>query len=178
MNNKRLNEIRAYYDAIFELDHLDMFSATDKLKRMFFQRYAKELIDNVDSLKKELENVTCKSDKKMENIMGLIAEIRDKYLDIEIINMRFGYDITSEAVSCPISSLLYIRAYIELLQERVQNLEKANKSNYWRAHNFEKQNKRYREAIEDIKNTWKVTDTHQEYMDAVHDIIDDLEGEK
>lgn len=44
--------------------------------------------------------------------------------------------------------------------------------------NLYEQNKRYREAIEDIKNVWKVTDTYQEYMDTIHDIINDLEDEE
>lgn len=44
--------------------------------------------------------------------------------------------------------------------------------------NLIKENKRYCEAIEDIKNVWKVTDTYQEYMDTIHDIIKDLEGEE
>jgi len=43
---------------------------------------------------------------------------------------------------------------------------------------IQNKNKHYREALEDIKNVWKVTDTHQEYMDTVHDIIKDLEGEE
>lgn len=44
--------------------------------------------------------------------------------------------------------------------------------------NLYEQNKRYREAIEDIKNAWKVTDTYQEYMDTIHDIINVLECEE
>ena len=68
------------------------------------------------------------------------------------------------------------------LQKRVQELE------VWRnevtqnvvARNAEyakcrEQNKRYREAIEGIENAWKLTNDYQEYMNAIHDIIKDLE---
>lgn len=43
---------------------------------------------------------------------------------------------------------------------------------------LEKQNKRYREAIERIENTWKLTNDYQEYMNAIHDIIKELEDEE
>lgn len=40
------------------------------------------------------------------------------------------------------------------------------------------QNKRYREAIEGIENAWKLTNDYQEYMNAIHDIIKELEDEE
>lgn len=44
--------------------------------------------------------------------------------------------------------------------------------------NLVEQNKHYREAIEGIGNAWKLTNDYQEYMNAIHDIIKDLEESK
>lgn len=42
----------------------------------------------------------------------------------------------------------------------------------------EKQNKRYREAINDIKTTWKKADNIYNHVEMIHEIIKSLEGDE
>lgn len=72
------------------------------------------------------------------------------------------------------------------LTERVQELERDNE--YLRdvfipflqanVAELERQNKRYREAIDEIENAWKLTKSYQEHLDIIQEIIKGLEDEE
>lgn len=91
------------------------------------------------------------NEELLEEIMDAVANLRDEYVDIEMVSEYHGHDIKAEIVSCPISSLLYTGDYIELLQKRVQELEKDIEQEYGNHKDLEasllKENKQYLKAI-------------------------------
>jgi len=80
-----------------------------------------------------------------EDLDYMIAILRDRFLDYEVLNERYDYDISGELVCGPEHVVFYIAEYIDMLEQ---------------------QNKRYREAIENIddimrlKRKWNEEDMH------------------
>jgi len=46
----------------------------------------------------------------------LVAELRDRFLDSDVVSRLVGYDITSEIASCPNSVIFYVARYISYLE--------------------------------------------------------------
>ena len=61
----------------------------------------------------------------------MIVELRDEFLNYQVVNKKYNQDISSSLVLGPEHVLIHLADYIDIL---------------------EKQNKRYREALEKIKN--------------------------
>ena len=52
----------------------------------------------------------------------LLAELRDNFLDLDMISRREGHDILGEVVSCPKHVIYYAAKYIEMFQELVKTM--------------------------------------------------------
>lgn len=107
-----------------------------------------------------------------EHLIGMVAELRDSFLDHDLVSRQTGYDIAEITPTGPDHVVYYIAEYISILEkqaERVQELERQNKAlklevDGWfskanETHEsmlrqdkvvdkFREQNKRYREALE------------------------------
>lgn len=76
-----------------------------------------------------------KRHKYDEGLHDMIAVLRDRFLDYEVLNERYDYDISGELACGPEHVVFYIAEYIDMLEQ---------------------QNKRYRELLESISTTNKV----------------------
>ena|SRR5690625_2502696 len=64
-----------------------------------------------------------------EHLIDMIAVLRNRFLDYEVVNRKLNYDISSELVNGPEHVLMYLAEYIDIIEQ---------------------QNKRYREAIDKV----------------------------
>lgn len=116
------------------------------------------------------------SKERLEEITDAIAYLRDEYVDAEVVSEYYGHDIMGEIVGCPISALSYTGDYIELLQKRVQELEKqilyrdsAIESASRLTEELVDENKRYCEALKTIIQEPRI---EMSYQDMYEDCVD------
>lgn len=91
------------------------------------------------------------NEELLKEIMDAIANLRDEYVDIEMVSEYHGHDIIAEIISCPISALLYTGDYIELLQKRVQELEEIKSEAIKQIDVTQRRNKRLEERVQELE---------------------------
>lgn len=105
-----------------------------------------------------------------------LEKLKEKYSKANVIEHINGIDI----IAVDKKDLDY---FIEQV-ERVESLIELNLNTEWQMeqqininHQISKDKKRYRESINNIKQTWKKADNIYNHVEMIHEIIMELEGD-
>lgn len=124
-----------------------------------------------------------------EDLIEMVAELRDSFLDHDLVSRQTGYDIADVTPTGPDHVIYYIAEYINILEkqaERVQELEKIKQAHIEelgyvdeRLLEAEAQNQRYKEALIEVKKSLHLVQIFEPWVSVANEIIDRvLEGEE